>query len=75
MTQAHYSLKKRLLLRISISVLIAGLLISFLSFLFSWHEIAEVYDAQMAHTARVLVDLTEDDIQKSDYRRKHFSEQ
>lgn len=71
MTQAHYSLKKRLLLRISISVLITGFLISLLSFLFSWHEITEVYDAQMAHTARVLIDLTEDDIQNSDYRLKH----
>lgn len=70
MTQESYSLKRRLLISISIPVLIAGFLIALLSFLFSWHEITEVYDAQMAHTARVLIDLTEDDIRSGDYRTK-----
>lgn len=68
MTKSHYSLKKKLLVRISIPVLAAGLLISLLSFIFSWHEIAEVYDAQMAHTAHVLIELTENDIQQQNYK-------
>ncbi len=65
------SLKKRLLLFISIPVLVAGFLIALMSFFFSWHEIAEVYDAQMAHSARILIDLTEDDLSSSDYRERH----
>ena len=71
MTDKPYSLKRQLLISISIPVLAAGFLIAVLSFLFSWHEITEVYDAQMAHTARVLIDLTEDDIHNSDYPVKH----
>lgn len=62
MTEKVPSLRRRLLVAITIPVLISGLLISLMSFLFSWHEIAEVYDAQMAHTAHVLIDLVEDDI-------------
>ncbi len=68
------SLKKRLLVFISIPILIAGFLIALMSFLFSWHEIAEVYDAQMAHSARILIDLTEDDIGSSDYRIRHAAD-
>lgn len=65
------SLKKRLLIFISIPVLVAGFLIALMSFFFSWHEIAEVYDAQMAHSARILTDLTEGDLGDSDYRQRH----
>ncbi len=65
------SLKKRILLFTSTSVLIAGFMIALMSFLFSWHEITEVYDAQMAHSARILIDLTENDIGSSDYRTRH----
>lgn len=68
------SLKKRLLVFISVPVLIAGFLIALMSFLFAWHEITEVYDAQMAHSARVLIDLTGDDLGKSDYRSRHSAD-
>ena len=68
------SLKKRLLVFISIPVLIAGFLIAIMSFLFSWHEITEVYDAQMAHSARILIDLTEDDIDSNDYQIRHAAD-
>lgn len=71
MKDASLSLKKRLLVFISIPVLVAVLLIALLSFLFSWNEITEVYDAQMAHTAHVLIDLTKDDLDSSDFRARH----
>lgn len=65
------SLKKRLIVFISIPVLITGFIIALMSFLFAWHEITEVYDAQMAHSARFLIDLTEDDIGNRDYSAHH----
>lgn len=62
MNAEHYSLKKRLLLWVSIPVLIASLLIFLMAFLFSWHEIEEVYDAQLVHSAKTLLQLTEHEI-------------
>lgn len=71
MNKTSPSLKKRLVVYISTPVIMAGLLIALLSFLFSWHEITEVYDSQMAHTAHVLVDLIEDDVDSPDYKARH----
>lgn len=56
------SLRKKLLAWISIPVLLAGFFIALLAFAFSWHEIEEVYDAQLVHSAKVLLQLTEHEI-------------
>ncbi len=66
MSSKKYSLKKRILLWISIPVLISSILILLLAFLFSWHEIEEVYDAQMVHTAKTLLQLTEHEIEENE---------
>lgn len=52
------SLRKRLLLWIGFPILIAGLFALFFSFIASWHEIEEVYDAQLVHSAKVLLQIT-----------------
>lgn len=58
----HYSLRRRLLGWISIPILTATLLAMLVSFAFTWHEIEEVYDAQMVHSAKVLLQLTQHEI-------------
>lgn len=65
MIHQNYSIKKRLLLWISIPILIASFLILLLAFLFSWHEIEEVYDSQLVHTAKTLLQFTEHEITES----------
>ncbi len=65
MSAQNYSIKKRLLLWISIPILIASFLIMILAFLFSWHEIEEVYDSQLVHTAKTLLQLTEHEINET----------
>lgn len=62
MTSQNYSLKKRLLQWISFPILIAAALIFVSAYLFSWHEIEEVYDAQLVHSAKTLLQLTEHEI-------------
>lgn len=62
MNDKHQSLRRQLLLWISIPVLIAGILTAILAFIFSWHEIEEVYDAQLVHSAKVLLQLTEHEV-------------
>lgn len=62
MTPKNYSLKKRLLQWISIPILVASVLIFLIAYLFSWHEIEEVYDAQLVHSAKTLLQLTEHEI-------------
>lgn len=58
----NYSLRSRLLIWISIPTVLAGAISLFVGFLFSWHEIEEVYDAQMVHTAKLLLQITEYEI-------------
>lgn len=58
------SLRRKLLLWITIPVLAVGLLIGALAFIVSWHEIEEVYDAQLVHSAKVLLQLTEHELQE-----------
>lgn len=60
--KTHYSLRSRLLGWISIPILTATLLAMLVSFAFTWHEIEEVYDAQMVHSAKVLLQLTQHEI-------------
>lgn len=62
MTSQNYSLKKRLLQWVSFPILIAAALIFLIAYLFSWHEIEEVYDAQLVHSAKTLLQLTEHEI-------------
>lgn len=59
MTTARYSLKKRLLGWICLSVLMVSALIFIMAYFFSRHEIGEVYDAQLVHSARTLLQLSE----------------
>lgn len=64
-----YSLKKRLLISIGFPTVVAGLLVALLAFTFSWKEVDEVYDAQMAHMARVLVDLSKKQVETGTYNK------
>ncbi|MGB3215701.1 MAG: sensor histidine kinase N-terminal domain-containing protein, partial [Alphaproteobacteria bacterium] len=57
-----YSLRKRLILMISVPILATALLISALSWISARQEIEEVYDAQLAHAAKVLLQLTEHEV-------------
>lgn len=56
------SLRRQLLLWITTPVLVAGFLIALMAFAFSWHEIEEVYDAQLVHSAKVLLQLAEHEV-------------
>lgn len=64
MAARTYSLRWRLILLISIPVLIAGIVIGALGFFYSWHEIEEVYDAQLIHSAKVLHQLTKHELKE-----------
>lgn len=57
-----YSLRHRLILWISIPILVATLVALLASYLFSRHEVEEVYDAQLVHSAKVLLQLTQHEI-------------
>lgn len=60
----NYSLRSRLLIWISVPVILATLLALVSSYYFCRHEIEEVYDAQLVHSAKVLLQLTEHEIMK-----------
>lgn len=57
-----YSLRRRLIAWISIPILIATLLAILASYHFTRYEIEEVYDAQLVHSAKVLLQLTRHEI-------------
>jgi len=75
MTMQNYSIRKRLLLWISIPILTASLLIMLLAFLFTWHEIEEVYDSQLVHTAKTLLQLTEHELKESPNKQFYLGEE
>lgn len=52
------SLRRRLIGWISIPILLASLLIFTGGYVSAWHEVEEIYDAQMVHSAKVLLQLT-----------------
>ncbi len=58
----HFSLRKYLLIWITIPVLGLVIISLIIGFLFTWHEIEEVYDAQLAHNSKVLYQLVEHEI-------------
>lgn len=60
--QVHYSLRSRLLAWIAVPIVLATLLAIASSYYFARHEIEEVYDAQLVHSAKVLLQLTEHEI-------------
>jgi two-component system sensor histidine kinase QseC len=62
MIQQTYSLKRRLIRRISIPILIASFVTVLASFLFLWHEVAEVYDTQLVNAAHVLHKIASSDL-------------
>lgn len=64
MKNHNYSLRKQLLVWISFPVLLACLLAVLLAFVFSWHEIEEVYDAQLVHSAKTLLQMTEHEMSR-----------
>lgn len=59
MERRHYSVRRHLLRLIALPILLAGLLIGAFAFASVWHEIEEVYDAQLSHSAKVLLRLTD----------------
>ena len=63
---SHYSLRSRLLVWISVPIIIATLLALASSYYFARHEIEEVYDAQLVHSAKVLLQLTEHEIMEDE---------
>lgn len=58
----QYSLRLHLLSLISIPILLAGCVIGGFVIYSAYHEISEVYDAQLAHAAKVLLQLTEHEV-------------
>ncbi len=65
-SRAHYSLRSRLVAWISIPVILVALLAVVSSYYFARHEIEEVYDAQLVHSAKVLLQLTEHEIMQDE---------
>lgn len=61
MTQT-YSLRKRLFKGIGLPLGAAVLLILTIAYFSAWQEIDEVYDAQLVHSAKVLLQLTQHEI-------------
>lgn len=59
---SQYSLRKRLLLWISLPVLIIFIAIIIMAFIFTRKEVEEVYDAQMVHIAKTLLQITEHEL-------------
>ncbi len=58
----NHSMRKRLILMISVPILITALMIGALSWFSAYEEIEEVYDGQLAHAAKVLLQLTEHEV-------------
>lgn len=62
MIQKSYSLRLRLMALIGGPVVLAGIVIAGLAMIFTYHEIDEVYDAQLAQAAKLLLQLTQHEI-------------
>lgn len=56
------SLRRQLMAWITVPVLITGFLIALMAFTFTWREIEEVYDAQMVHAAKFILQLADHEI-------------
>lgn len=60
----QYSLRLHLLSLISIPIILAGCLVGAFALWSAYHEISEVYDAQLSHAAKVLLQLTEHEVRE-----------
>ena len=60
-----HSIRIRLIAIISVPLIIVALLIGAFSLLSTYEEIDEVYDAQLAHSAKVLLQLTEHEVDQN----------
>lgn len=58
----NYSLRNRLITWITIPIIITILAVLVFSYVSARHEIEEVYDAQLVHSAKVLLQLTQHEI-------------
>ncbi|MCB1539170.1 MAG: sensor histidine kinase N-terminal domain-containing protein [Rhodospirillales bacterium] len=61
-----YSLRFRILKLVIVPVAVASLIVAAISFVFTYHEIGEVYDAELAQAAKVLYQLTAHEMDESD---------
>ena len=66
MIDKGYSMRIRLIMLISVPLIVAAILIGTFSVLSTYEEIAEVYDAQLAHSAKVLLQLSEKEVDESE---------
>lgn len=61
----NYSLRRRLITRIFIPILVGMALTFLMASYWAWHESEEVYDAQLVHFGKVLLQLTQHEIRKN----------
>ncbi len=66
MKTSNYSIRKQLILLISMHAILLTTIVGGLSLLSAYHEIEEVSDAQLVHSAKVLLQITEHEIGKHD---------
>ncbi len=59
-----YSLRQQLMIWVGTPLFCAALLTILISFLFAWEEVEEVSDAQLVHSAKVLLQLTQHEIRE-----------
>ncbi len=64
MTAKNYSLRLHLMRLISVPIIVAGLVIGGLALAFTYYEIDEVYDAQLAQSAKLLMKLTQQQLEE-----------
>jgi len=70
MTKKQTSIKKSILQKAVIPIVIATLIAITFSLISSQHEIEEIYDAQLVHSARFLAQLIESDEDKEDLKKE-----
>ena len=66
MSKKSYSLRLRLMALIGGPIVLAGIIIGGLALMFTYQEIDEVYDAQLAQAAKLMLQLTQHEIMDHD---------
>lgn len=64
-----YSLRLQLIALVSVPIILAGAVVGALALYATYHEIDEIYDVQLVHAAKLLLDLATDDPDGSAQRR------
>ena len=72
MNKKSYSLRLRLLSLIGIPVVMAGMVMGGLALLSTYHEIDEVYDAQLAQNAKLLLRMTQHELEEHERHGLHL---